>query len=336
MPLKIPFTKVENKSAARNSLTLKDLLISRPRGAVRRLDNTGMLTLRERSLDAFFNQRLRCFFKEKEFMLSARKLRRIAEHQARKQARKNGGVVTTPVVENPQPDTPKPEPPVATTVSMARLIANQRNAALSTGPLTPTTKSISAQNSVVHGLARHINGTFKVMANENLAAYETFKSSLLAEHSPQSETEYALVTEMAESHWLAQRAQRLQDTCVNPANGTIVDAKMFSLYMRYQTTHSRAFHKALSALQKLRSEKQKLERGFVAQKCLEDTQRIKNAQLEMKKAAHQHEVCAKEAKASNQIIKNRLEISAGDHQYPGFRTECEADLAKRSVLQQAA
>ncbi len=71
---------------------------------------------------------------------------------------------------------------------------------------------------------------------------------------------------MAQSHWLTLRSQRLQDTCIDPETGAVTDEKKFSLYMRYQTTHKRAFHKSLNDLTKLRGEKRKAELGFEAQK----------------------------------------------------------------------
>jgi hypothetical protein len=61
------------------------------------------------------------------------------------------------------------------------------------------------------------------------------------------------VQAMAESHWLSQRAQRLQDTYLNPQSSEITDEKKFSLYMHYQTNHTRAFHKSLNDLLKLRA-----------------------------------------------------------------------------------
>ncbi len=48
---------------------------------------------------------------------------------------------------------------------------------------------------------------------------------------------------MAQSYWLAQRALRLQNECFTDEG---VDDKRLSLYMRYHTTHERAFHKALT------------------------------------------------------------------------------------------
>jgi hypothetical protein len=62
---------------------------------------------------------------------------------------------------------------------------------------------------------------------------------------------------MAESHWLSNRPQNLQATCFDETTGQIADPPLFSLYLRYQTTHTRAFHKSLNDLLKLRAERRK-------------------------------------------------------------------------------
>ena len=59
--------------------------------------------------------------------------------------------------------------------------------------------------------------------------------------------------------------------------------KVFALYMRYQTTHERAFHKALNELLRLRAEKRKLEIGFESQ----ERKRKENAQREAAEARRQ-------------------------------------------------
>ena len=74
---------------------------------------------------------------------------------------------------------------------------------------------------------------------------------------------------MAQHEWLRQRALHLQNLCFN-AEGIVDEAKQFSLYLRYQTTHERAFHKCLRDLLKLtksrlRAEKRKQEIGFESQ-----------------------------------------------------------------------
>ena len=90
---------------------------------------------------------------------------------------------------------------------------------------------------------------------------------------------------MAESHWLANRAQTLQTTCLDPQTGQITDASLFSLYLRYQTTHTRAFHKCLNDLLKLRSERRKTEDGFEVQYMAEVDRLLANRCPEVAQAA---------------------------------------------------
>ena len=102
---------------------------------------------------------------------------------------------------------------------------------------------------------------------------------------------------MAESHWLSHLAQRLQDTCINPDTGEIKDEKKASLYLRYQTTHTRAFHKSLNDLFKLRAEQRKAEFGFEAQKAKLEAQQAaeerQNERHEMKKRTNEADLFIK-------------------------------------------
>ena len=70
---------------------------------------------------------------------------------------------------------------------------------------------------------------------------------------------------MAQSHWLRKRAITLQDMCFRPDIPAADQPKDLALYLRYQTTHDRAFYKALHELQKLRAQKRREEIGFVSQ-----------------------------------------------------------------------
>jgi hypothetical protein len=72
-------------------------------------------------------------------------------------------------------------------------------------------------------------------------------------------TECILVEKLAQHFWLSQRAQRYADLSMD-------NEKQFSLFLRYQTTNDRAFHKCLDQLLKLRAEKRKAENGFESQK----------------------------------------------------------------------
>jgi hypothetical protein len=113
----------------------------------------------------------------------------------------------------------------------------------------------SSGNSLKHGLA----APRLIIPGEDPAAFEALLADLLAEHQPASPTEELLVREIAQSWWLTQRALRFQNDCFT-ADG--VDQKRLSLFLRYQTTHERAFHKALSTLNRLKKDRA---RGFVSQ-----------------------------------------------------------------------
>lgn len=139
---------------------------------------------------------------------------------------------------------------------------NRANAAHSTGPRTPTGKSGSSRNSLKHGLA---SGTL-IIPGDDHAAFDSLLECLLAEHQPANITEEMLIQEMAQSFWLTQRALRFQNACFTESG---IDEKHLALFLRYQTTHERAFHKALNTLIRLQKDRRKSERkqpiGFVSQ-----------------------------------------------------------------------
>ncbi len=141
---------------------------------------------------------------------------------------------------------------------------------------------------------------------------------------------------MAESHWLSKRAEKLIDTTTDPHSGVITDAKMFNLYMRYQTTHTRAFHKSLNDLLKLRKETRTELNGFEAQKRAEEALRIKTEKHEMKKQGHYWEILLKDAKASHQRILNLTARSAAAKENPGFEAQFAEELAKLGLKEYAS
>jgi len=140
-----------------------------------------------------------------------------------------------------------------------RSATNRANALHSTGPRTEAGKAVSARNATKHGLA---SGQL-IVPGENPTEFESLLNNLLQEHHPASPSEELLVGEIAQSWWLTQRAIRLQNECFTLDGG--VDEKRLSLLLRYQTTHQRAFHKALNTLGRLQKERRKLELGFVSQ-----------------------------------------------------------------------
>jgi hypothetical protein len=178
----------------------------------------------------------------------------------------------------------------------AQLAANRANAQLSTGPKTDEGKQAIALNNFRHGLA----GAFHFVAWEKPAEYDNLLSGLHSEHNPQAVTEQILVERMTQHEWLRRRAQFLQHLCfdevglVNPAT-----EKQFALYLRYQTTHERGFHKCLSELLKLRAQKRKDEIGFESQKAKQADQERKRKEDAQKQELHQARTRLANAKAAH-------------------------------------
>src|SRR5437762_8934179 len=153
-------------------------------------------------------------------------------------------------------------------VSQLRAEINRANAQHSTGPRSVEGKLGSSRNSLKHGLA---SGTL-LIPGEDAAAFEALRNALIEEHQPANETETLLVHEIAQSYWLTQRAIRLQNECFTFEG---VDQKQLSLLLRYQTTHERAFYKALNTLLRLKQSRAREQAvgkpGFVSQAAYRST-----------------------------------------------------------------
>ena len=163
-----------------------------------------------------------------------------------------------------------------------------------------------------------------VLGSEDNNSFEALKQSLFEEHRPSTVTETILINAMAESHWLANRAQTLQGTCIDPQTGAITNEKTFSLYMRCQTTHTRAFHKSLNDLTRIRAERHKAGLGFEAQK-------VQKEKHEMKKQSHYWDILKKDAQACHQISLNTLQNIKASAENPGFQSAYDAELAKHGL-----
>ena len=260
--------------------------------------------------------------------MSSRKIRRAAEHAARKAARKAGfpnpsSEPTVDAVAAPAknitslpdlqiPETGAPLPPFSQTFGPQ-----------AGGPVTEIGKAISSQNRVTHGLTRH-NGVFKLLTTEDPQQFVALKRSLAEEHGPTTETESLLINTMAESHWLANRAQSLIDTCLDPDTGAITNERSFSLYLRYQTTHSRQFHKAFNDLAKQRAEKSKADKEFVAQNRSTEKH-------EMQKQLHYWNVVRRDSEACSQMASQTREYLKGVAENPQFVAQYDAALAKHGL-----
>ena len=185
--------------------------------------------------------------------------------------------------------------------TLAQVAANQINAQSSCGPKTEAGKAASSRNHFKHGFA----GAFTVLKNENVEEFSQLVSELTEEHQPSAITETLLIEKMAQAYWLSQRAVRLQNIPLEAETATDDDRRQLALYARYHAQHTRAFHKALNDLLKLRGEKRKAEIGFESQKHREAQQQ---AQLERQKARADREKANEERRqAAETRRQNRHE-----------------------------
>jgi hypothetical protein len=168
----------------------------------------------------------------------------------------------------------------------AQTTANQTNAQFSTGPKTEEGKAASSKNNFRHGLA----GRFMLHSADDREEFRQLAAALREEHQPETATEVILVERMAESFWLSRRAMKFQTAALEDG-----DDQGLALYLRYQTTHDRSFHKCLADLLKLKAEKRKAEIGF-------ESQKQKEAEEQRREELHKAKVRAINAKATDQEI----------------------------------
>ena len=178
----------------------------------------------------------------------------------------------------------------------SQMQANRANSQLSSGPVTAAGKAIVSQNNFRHGFT----GAFKVLPSEDQSAFDMLHSNLREQHEPSTAFESTLVEKMAQHFWLAQRALLLQETCFDPETAEVRDQKQLALFLRYQTTHDRAYHKCSDELRKLRNEKRKEEIGFESQKRREAQDASRAATEKRKEELHQFAVLLAEAKFTHQ------------------------------------
>jgi DNA-binding protein H-NS len=161
-------------------------------------------------------------------------------------------------------------------------------------------------NAFRHGLA----GAFMILSDEVREDFDELYEGLRSEHQPETPTEILLVESMAQHYWLLQRALRLQKFCFD--DDGFCDEKQLALFLRYQTTHDRAFYKALNTLVKLRAEKRKAEIGFVSQLRQTEEHARKQAVEKRKQELHKWKVLRAEAEVDHRILLN-LNLETPEH-----------------------
>lgn len=185
----------------------------------------------------------------------------------------------------------------------AQIAANQANSMHSTGPVTEDGKAASCLNNFRTGLT---GSSFFVLPWENEEEYDTLHAALRTGLEPSGPFQRLLVEKVAQHQWLAQRALVLQDMCFQRDIPCCDDERKLALYLRYQTTHERAFHKYLDQFHKLRAEqrKERLYEAALSQRVEDvnkvgfESQKARAADETSKQEAHQARTRLAHAKAA--------------------------------------
>ena len=194
-----------------------------------------------------------------------------------------------------------------------QILANQENSKLSTGPTSEAGVLASSQNNFRHGLAPRHHEVFTFLQDEDPQKFGELVRNLIKEHAPQGETQKILVRRMAESEWLRARAVRLQTDCFTDYDN--LNEKRLSLFIRYETTHERAFYRALKELQTLRKEKRNSEIGFESQKLKQAAETRAEEALKLKRDAQDLQREALEWK--KMVIQMKKEVPPAVENGPG-------------------
>ncbi|HEX3683370.1 MAG TPA: hypothetical protein VHU83_12615 [Bryobacteraceae bacterium] len=170
------------------------------------------------------------------------------------------------------------------------------------GPKTEEGKAASCQNNLKYGLT---GASFTVLDFEDQDEYDRVLCGLRFEHQPSTMTESILVEKMAQSYWLSKRALYLQDQCCTDEELSLEQQqKQLALFIRYQTTHDRAFHRSLNDLLKLRAERRRSEIGFESQQHKKAQELRRDSAEKRKQDLHKFNVLLAEAKLDHQLLQN--------------------------------
>jgi len=151
--------------------------------------------------------------------------------------------------------------------------ANRRNAKKSTGPKTPEGKAKSAQNATKHGL---LSGR-PLLADEDPAAYEEHRLTLLHELWPETPLEQGIVERIAATQWRLARVPIIESELfaalrVDALGRTVglgaawardggPSGGALARLARYETMLDRSVARGLAELRRLRAERRGAERA---------------------------------------------------------------------------
>ncbi len=174
-----------------------------------------------------------------------------------------------------------------------QIAANQANAKLSHGPVTEAGRIAAEINAFRHGLAVKTTNTSECSMTKN-KKYSTSYSPISTKITrPRTKP-----SRFSSATWLNMSGSEPAHSAYKPiAYGKGSKASMltkFALFMRYQTTHERAFHASLNQLQSLRKQERNMEIGIESQRLKQaaeirsvESQNLRREQFEFKKEVYQ-------------------------------------------------
>jgi hypothetical protein len=195
-----------------------------------------------------------------------------------------------------------------------KLAANRANTQFSTGPVSAAGKQTVSQNASRHGLT----GKFQVLPDESQAGFDQLLAEYMRDEVPLDQAEIQFVQQMAEATWLSRRSLRFQDKCfVAIQSGTPEEQqqakKDLALYLRYMTTHDRAYARYATELRKHRNERRRAERGFVSQKQRAAQELRREAQEIRKKELHEVRHAIQTCRRERMQSQNRVAAAKAEH-----------------------
>ena len=196
-------------------------------------------------------------------------------------------------------------------VSEKRFAANRANSQLSSGPKSKAGKQVVSQNATRHGLS----GRFRVLPDESQQEFDALLISFIESESPADAAESEFVQQMAEALWLSRRSVRLQENCILALDSEDPETqraarKDLALFMRYQTTHDRAFVRYSTELRKRRNERRRAARGFESQKLRAAAEQRRNELQLIRQAVEnrkqeRHETAMRLSRAKSECLELR-------------------------------
>jgi hypothetical protein len=132
----------------------------------------------------------------------------------------------------------------------AQLIANQANAKLSTGPVTPEGRHRASQTATTLGLFSP--STFVRPGEQEI--YQAFRAEWVARLLPDGPIEKALVAELVQSAWRLRRCILLEESTPETATAEDLDRMQASID-RARTTAQRAFERNLNELRRTQTDR---------------------------------------------------------------------------------